>query len=291
LPTPTPFATDLHFPECPRWHDGALWLSDMWDHTVFRFDPDGTRHVVHRFPDDEDPGGLGWLPDGRMLVVGMLGRVLYRLEPGGGGGDGAVVHADLRSLAPHQVNDMIVGPDGSAYVTQFGHEMWGDHADMGPTVMIRVAPDGTVEIGADDLMIPNGVAVADDGKTLVVAESAAARLSRYSVRDGLLADRRQVPLTPAADMPFVAPDGICLDAEGGIWAADPLARRIVHLTDDTIDQEVPLDGFPLACVLGGEDRRTLFVCTNEVWSKPDRRPRPTGSVVTVRADVPGAGRP
>jgi sugar lactone lactonase YvrE len=283
---PTVFATDLHFPECPRWHDGALWLSDMWDHTVYRFEADGARHVVHRFPDDEDPGGLGWLPDGRMLVAGMLGRVVYRLEQGT-----AVVHADLRNLAPHQVNDMNVGPDGSAYVTQFGREMWDTKAGFGPTVMIRVAPDGAVEVGADDVMVPNGVAVADDGKTLVVAESAGARLSRYSVRDGLLSDRRQVPVTPAADMPFVAPDGICLDAEGGVWVADPLAKRVIHLSEDMIDQEIPLEDHPLACVLGGEDRRMLFICTNEVWSKHDRKDVPTGSVVSVRADVPGAGRP
>ena len=138
---------------------------------------------------------------------------------------------------------MIAGPDGSAYVTQFGREMWDTDTAFEPTVMIRVAPDGAVEVGADDLMVPNGVAVADDGKSLVVAESAAARLSRYSVRDGLLSDRVNVPLTPAADMPFVAPDGICLDAEGGIWAADPLARRVVHLSDDTIDQEIPLEDF------------------------------------------------
>jgi sugar lactone lactonase YvrE len=283
---PTVFATDLHFPECPRWHDGALWLSDMWDHTVYRFDADGSRHVVHRFPDDEDPGGLGWLPDGTMLVVGMLGRVLYRLEHGA-----AVVHADLRSLAPHQVNDMIVGPDGSAYVSQFGREMWDNDTAFEPTVLIRVTPDGAVEVGADDLMVPNGVAVADDGKSLVVAESAGARLSRYSVCDGVLSDRGPVPLTPAADMPFVAPDGICLDAEGGIWAADPLARRVIHLSEGTIDHEITLEDHPLACVLGGEDRRTLFICTNEVWSKHDRKDVPAGSVVTVRADVPGAGRP
>jgi sugar lactone lactonase YvrE len=283
---PTVFATDLHFPECPRWHDGALWLSDMWDHTVYRFDADGSRHVVHRFPDDEDPGGLGWLPDGTMLVVGMLGRVLYRLEHGA-----AVVHADLRSLAPHQVNDMIVGPDGSAYVSQFGREMWDNETAFEPTVLIRVTPDGAVEVGADDLMVPNGVAVADDGKSLVVAESAGARLSRYSVRDGVLSDRGPVPLTPAAHMPFVAPDGICLDAEGGLWTADPLARRVIHLSEGTIDHEITLADHPLACVLGGEDRRTLFICTNEAWSKHDRKDVPSGSVVTVRADVPGAGRP
>ena len=220
-----------------------------------------------------------------MLVVGMLGRVLYRLEQGT-----AVVHADLSSLAPHQVNDMIVGPDGSAYVTQFGHEMWDTDIDMEPTVMIRVAPDGAVEVGAEDLMVPNGVAVDDDGKSLIVAESAAARLSLSSVRHGLLSDREQVPLTPAAHMPFVAPDGICLVAAGGVRAGDPLARRVIHLSEDMIDQEVPLEDFPLACVLGGEDRRTLFVCTNKVWSKHDRQPNPTGSVVSIRSDVPGAGR-
>jgi sugar lactone lactonase YvrE len=216
----------------------------------------------------------------------MLGRVLYRLDHGA-----AVVHADLRSLAPHQVNDMIVGPDGSAYVTQFGREMWDTDTAFEPTVMIHVTPDGAVEVGADDLMVPNGVAVTGDGKSLVVAESAGAQLSRYSVRDGLLSDRGAVPLTPAAGMPFVAPDGICLDAESGIWAADPLARRVIHLSEGTIDQEIPLEDHPLACVLGGEDRRTLFICTNEVWSKHDRKDAPTGSVVTVRADVPGAGRP
>jgi sugar lactone lactonase YvrE len=107
----------------------------------------------------------------------------------------------------------------------------------------------------------------------------------------LLSDRRPVALTPAADMPFVAPDGICLDAEGGVWVADPLARRVVHVGEDTIDREIPLEDFPLACVLGGDDRRTLFVCTNRVWSKRDRQPTATGSVVRVRADVPGAGRP
>ena len=106
------FADDLHFPECPRWHDGSLWLSDMWGHAVYRFEVDGSRTLVHRFGDDEEPGGLGWLPDGRMLVVGMEGRVVYRLE----GGE-AVVHADLRNIAPFQLNDMVVAPDGTAYAT------------------------------------------------------------------------------------------------------------------------------------------------------------------------------
>ena len=172
--------------------------------------------------------------------------------------------------------------------------MWDDGAAFGPTVMIRVAPECAVEVGADDLMVPNGVAVADDGKSLVVAESAALSAQPlHRPTTGTLSDRGQVPLTPAADMPFVAPDGICLDAEGGVWArSDPLARRVIRLDGAAIDQEIPLKEVdPLACVLGGEDRRTLFICTNKVWLKHDRKDAPSGSVVAVRVDVPGNGRP
>jgi sugar lactone lactonase YvrE len=283
---PHVFATDLHFPECPRWHDGALWLSDIWGHTVYRFDDDGARHVVHRFPDDEEPSGLGWLPDGDMLVVGQLGRVVYRLHDGD-----AMIHADLRPFASHQVNDMIVGCDGTAYVSQFGREMWDLESPFGPTELLRVTPQGVVDVAGDDLMIPNGVAITDDGVTVVVAESAGGRLSRYSVRDGLLADRVQVPLPTATALGFVAPDGICLDAVGGVWAADPIAKRVIRVVDGAVDREIRFDHAALACVLGGDDRRTLYVCVNEVWSKHEQRPEPTGSLVTVRVDVPGAGRP
>jgi sugar lactone lactonase YvrE len=281
------FATDLHFPECPRWHEDALWLSDVWGHAVYRFDAaDGTRRVVHRFPDDEDPGGIGWLPDGQMLVVGQHGRVVYRLSEGT-----ALIHADLRSLASHQVNDMIVAPDGSAYVTQFGREMWDLESPFRPTEMLRVTRQGAVDVAADDLMIPNGVAISDDGGTLVVAESAGGQLSRYSVDDGVVSERVPVPLPPAADLGFVAPDGICLDAEGGVWVADPIAKRVFRVVDNTVVEVMIFDRAVLACVLGGDDRRTLFVCVNEVWSKREQRAEPTGSILTVRVDVPGTGRP
>ena len=287
------FATGLQLPECPRWHDGSLWLSDMWDHTVYRYDLDGARHVVHRFPDDEDPGGLGWLPDGRLLVAGMLQRVVYRVVDGN-----ATIHADLTELAPFEVNDMIVADDGTAYVTQFGFPFGAGAGDgtaghgPTPTTMIRVAPTGRIDAAADGLMVPNGVAITADGRSIVVAESGGGRLSVYAVRDGALVDRAEVALPISDDIAFATPDGICLDADGGVWVADPLNHRVVHLLrGGAMDEEVHFAKVPLACVLGGADRRTLFVCVSEVWSKAERRAEPTGDMMTLRCETPGAGRP
>jgi sugar lactone lactonase YvrE len=284
---PTSFASGLHLPECPRWHEGSLWLSDMWDHTVARYALDGTRQVVHRFRDDEEPGGLGWLPDGTLLVAGMLGRVVYKVVDGE-----ATVHADLSELAPHEVNDMVVADDGTAFVSQFGYPFArGPGGSVPTTTLIRVSTTGAVGSAADGLMVPNGVAIAADGRTMVVAESGAGRLSFYDVHDGVLRNRTEVAVPIPGDIPFATPDGICLDATGGVWVADPLNHRVVHLQDGAIDDEVAFEKHPLACVLGGDDRRTLFVCLSEVWSKADRRDEPTGEVMAFRTSTPGAGRP
>lgn len=279
------FAADLHFSECPRWHDGSLWLSDMWGHTVYRFEVDGSRQVVHRFGDDEDPGGLGWLPDGRLLVVGMEGRVVYRLE-----GAEVVVHADLRDLSPFQLNDMVVAPDGTAYVTQFGYDMWNRTA-VQPSPVIAVAPDGTATAASEPLVVPNGIAVLDD--ELVVAEAGGGQISRFRITAGGLTDRRVVPLPKKEGAAHVAPDGLCLDAGGGIWTADPVGQRVLHVTaDGAVDRALPVDdGFPVACVLGGPDRRTLYVCVGSTIVRANRPAEPSGRVLTFEADVPGAGRP
>ncbi|MDT3440754.1 MULTISPECIES: SMP-30/gluconolactonase/LRE family protein [unclassified Pseudofrankia] len=279
------FARDLEFVECPRWHDGALWLSDMWAHTVYRFDNAGGRTAVHRFPDDEDPGGIGWLPDGRMLVAGMEHSVVYRIEDGT-----AHPHADVSHLAPHGINDMIVATDGTAYVTQMGFPIGGTPTGQ-PTVLVRVSPDGEVSVAADQMLCPNGAAVTATGDTLVVAESAGRRLSRFSVKNGELVDRTHVPLTPKSGDALVAPDGICLDERGDVWVADPWGRRVLRVGPGGVDQQIPFEDIPLACVLGGDDRRTLFVCMNTVTFKRDRRAEPTGSIVQLRVEVPGAGRP
>jgi sugar lactone lactonase YvrE len=169
------FASGLHFAECPRWHQGQLWMSDIWGRTVYRFDIDGTRHSVQTF--DDDPGGLGWLPDGRLLVVGMERRVLYRVEP-----SGPVVHADLTPFAPWPCNDMITAEDGAAYVTQFGYDVWGGTTPVIPAPLLRVSRAGGVDVVAGDLLCPNGIALSADGRTLMVAEPAGSRITRFSVQ-------------------------------------------------------------------------------------------------------------
>jgi sugar lactone lactonase YvrE len=141
-------ADGLHMPECPRWHDEHLWFSDIRGDTVNRID-DGRVSVVHRFPDGEEPAGLGWLPNGDLLVAGMAKRLIYRVSEGR-----AAVHADVKPLAPHQINDMIVTSDGTAFVTQLGFDLDAAQPNPQPTVVIRVNPDGTVSTAADDLMVP-----------------------------------------------------------------------------------------------------------------------------------------
>jgi sugar lactone lactonase YvrE len=157
-------ASGLHMPECPRWHDEHLWFSDIRGDAVHRID-DGTVALVHQFPAGEEPAGLGWLPNGDLLVAGMAKRIIYRIANGR-----ATVHADLKPLAPHQINDMIVTSDGTAFVTQLGFDL-DAQPELRPTIVIRVDPDGTMGTAADDLMVPNGIAVDDTESTIVVAES------------------------------------------------------------------------------------------------------------------------
>jgi sugar lactone lactonase YvrE len=287
-PEPRLVLDGLHLPECPRWHDGALWVADIWGHQVLRVGDDGAAEVVHTFPDDEGPAGLGWLPDGRLLVVGMHGRVVYCVDAGG-----ASVHADLRELTPYPLNDMIVADDGTAYVSGFGWDVWGGgtYAD---NALVRVGPDGRAGTAAEGMMAPNGMALTADGRVLVVAEPGGGRLSRFTVTvDGSLTDRQLVPLPKASGADHVTPDGICLDAAGAVWAADPMGRRVIRvLPDGTVAAAIAVSsGYPLACVLGGADRRTLFIAIGAATRPQDRPAEPGGRLVALAADVPGAGRP
>lgn len=283
------FAEDLHLPECPRWHDGSLWISDMWGHTVLRFDGSGRRDVVCSFDDSEDPGGLGWLPDGQLLVVGMEGRRVYRV----GGGGTPTVHADLSPLAPGQCNDMIVRTDGTAYVSHFGYDFWGG-GEFRPASLLRVTPDGATDIVADDLLIPNGMALSPDESTLFVSECGRSNVLAFDIADdGALSGRRvRAAIAPAAGVTVAPPDGICLDAAGCLWAAEPIGRRVLRLDPEgRVVDEISFDHSPLAVVLGGEDRRTLFVCLAAEHHKPSRSGKPLGRIDTVVVDVPGAGAP
>jgi sugar lactone lactonase YvrE len=278
-------ADGLQLPECPRWHDEHLWFSDMRGHTVYRID-DGHVSVVHRFPVGEEPGGLGWLPNGDLLVAGMATRVIYRIS-----GGRAAVHADVKPLAPHQINDMIVTSEGTAFVTQLGFDLDAAQPEPRPTVLIRVDPGGTVHTADDDLMVPNGIAIDDTEATIVVAESGAARLTSYTHRDGVLFDRTTEPLAATTAFPFCAPDGLCLDAQGGRWIADSINKRVFRVQDGAITDEHHLGQFVLACALGDHDRRSLYVCVTDAWHKSDMTDQPTGRILRIRVAIPGVGRP
>jgi sugar lactone lactonase YvrE len=280
----------LYFGEGPRWHENALWFSDMHAHRVVRTALDGTAATVVEITHDE-PSGLGWLPDGRLLVVAMETQKLLRVEP-----DGRVMeHADLSALARGSINDMIVAADGTAYIGDMGiriHE--GGERKIGQT--FRVTPAGEVSCAADDLASPNGHILTDDGRTLIVAESGASRLTAFDVAaDGTLSNRRTyAELTPEKPGVSVAPpDGICLDAEGAVWVADPIGARVFRVREggEVTDSIGFDDVIPVACVLGGADRRTLLMCVAADWKRDVVRRAPTGRIDACDVTVPGVGRP
>jgi len=271
----------LTFPEAPRWHDGRLWFSDFYSHRVLAVDISGYMDVIVEVPGR--PSGLGWRPDGTMLIVSMLDRTLLRLD-----GKDLKVVADLSPLAPAPCNDMVVDAAGRAYVGNFGYDRHKGEP-MRATCLVRVDPVGTVTRAADDLLFPNGTVITPDGKTMIVAETQGHRLTAFDVgADGTLASRRV--FAQLEERCF--PDGICLDAEGAVWVADARNPRVLRVLDGgRIAQTVTTGDRPVfACMLGGDDRRTLFVLTN-TGSGPAMAEKRDGRIEAVRVDIPGAGLP
>jgi sugar lactone lactonase YvrE len=271
----------LVFGEGPRWRDGRLWLSDMHAGFVLALDSKGRAETIARVP--ARPSGLGWLPDGRLLVVSMHDRKLLRLDPGG-----LVVHADLAPLVSGDPNDMVVDDRGRAYVGNFGYDMLGGGRPA-PANLVLVAPDGSARVVAEDLSFPNGTVITEDRRTLVVAESFGARLTAFRIApDGSLAERRLF-----ADLGGRTPDGICIDAEGCVWASCFGQDEFVRVRDGgEIVERVDVAGRrAVACALGGEGRLTLFLLTAETSIEDLAQSKSRAKVETVRVDVPGAGIP
>ena len=271
----------LTFPEGPRWHDGRLWFSDFYTHRVLAVSPGGTVETILEIP--QRPSGLGWTPDGALLVVSMLDRRVLRVENGA-----TRVLADLSAVATGPCNDMVVDGRGRAYVGNFGYDR---HKDEPPrtTCLARVDPDGRVTRAAEDLFFPNGTVITPDGRTMIVGETQGHRLTAFDVApDGTLSNRRVWAQFEDA----VFPDGICLDAEGAIWVSDARGSALLRVREGgKIDGTVSTGSrYAFACMLGGADRRTLFVCTS-TGSGPGMADKRDGAIETVRVDVPGAGLP
>ncbi len=277
---PTLFCDGLAFPESPRWRGNKLWFSDMYACQVMTIDLEGRLELVCNVP--QQPSGLGWGPDGRMLVVSMLDRRLLCLQP-----EGLRLFADLSDLAPSYCNDMVVDQQGRAYVGNFGFNFLEKQGPK-PTVLILVTTDGQKKVVADDLLFPNGTIITPDGSELIIAESYAARLTAFSISpDGSLNNRHIW-----AELPGATPDGICLDSEGAIWIASPGTSEVLRIREGgRVTHRIPVEIQPVACMLGGWDRKTLFILEAPII-KPERgRARKRGRIEIVEVQIPGAGLP
>jgi sugar lactone lactonase YvrE len=265
--------------EAPRWHDGRLYFSDWTAGEVIAVDSAGHSEVVARVT--SLPLCSAWLPDGRLLLVSSADGLLLRREPDGS----LVTHAELEGPG---WNDIVVDGRGNAYVNTVGFDMMAGEA-VRPGHVVLAATDGTVRRVAEDLAFPNGMAVTADNATLVVAESHGERLTAFDIGgDGGLSGRRTF-----ADLGDDPPDGICLDTEDAVWYATVPGRRCVRVADGgRVLQTIYFDRGCFACVLGGPDRRTLFVTAAE-WRPdlPELVPAGSGQVCTARVTVPGAGWP
>ena len=285
-----PLLSGLGLPEGPRWRDDRLWFSDLYKRRVMTVDLSGCAHVVAEF--DDRPSGLGFLPDGTPIVVLMRTRRVMRILEGG-----AELHADLSNMPGDHLNDMIVDETGRAYVGV--RRAPATHAD--PSIatelpdavdaIVMVDVDGSVEVVAEDLITPNGLAITGDGERLVVAETRGRRITSFSISrpDGRLSDRSLIASTGDA-----LPDGLCLDAEGGVWFGAPNRHACVHITSsgtpnlmvDCKEKQV------MACTRGGRGRKLLFLMTAVATWDGHARGEADGSIYYLEVAGPeGWGRP
>ena len=283
--------------EAPRWHDGRLWVSDFYTHQVIAADMDGRVETIAMVAGQ--PSGMGWLPDGRLLVVSMRDRKLLRREPDGS----LVVHADLTRIAGGPVNDMVVDARGRAYVGNFGFDLMGG-APLETARLALVDPDGRVSVAAENLYFPNAMMITPDGRTLIVNETFGNRISAFDIKaDGTLGPRQDWacfgPLPQGRELAEVfpqakvAPDGGALDAEGAVWIADAIGNRVLRVAEGgrVLDEISTGKQGVFACMLGGPDRRTLFLCVAPDFHEHQRTNAREAAIWTVAVDVPGAGLP
>jgi sugar lactone lactonase YvrE len=284
----TVLADGFTFTEGPRWHDGRLWFSDMHAHTVMAVGLDG---AVEEIVDVAGkPSGLGWLPDGRLLIVSMEDRRLLRLDEGPDGAPVLTEVADLSAIATWHCNDMVVDALGRAYIGNFGFDFSQDPGNPRPAALARVDPDGTATVAAEDLLFPNGTVITPDGRTLIVGESYGRCLTAFDIApDGSLSGRRTW-----ATLRRAAPDGICLDAEGAIWVASPIGHELLRVREGgEIAGRIAMEGErqAIACMLGGPDRRTLFVCTTLAIDAEPAVALRSSRIEMTAVEVAGAGLP
>jgi sugar lactone lactonase YvrE len=274
-----PAIGQLAFPECPRWHAGAWWFSDMHGQRVYRVRGDHTLETVLQL--DDRPAGLAFSGDS-MYVVSMTKRALLEVR------NGAIVRRiELGGHAPSHCNDMVMDQRQRAYIGNFGFDFEA-HEAARATCLLMVQADGRISAVAHDLMFPNGTVLSEDGSTLIVAESYGNRLTSFAVADdGSLSGRETF-----ASFDKRTPDGICLDAAGAVWMASPPTREVLRVEKGgRVTHVIKTPVHALACMLGGDDGRTLFICSAPLARPEKTRAARAGRIDMVQVDVPHAGRP
>jgi sugar lactone lactonase YvrE len=269
----TPLAKGFCFGEGPRWFEGLLWFSDMLGEAVHTVNLHGDLTTLALA--GHAPAGLGFRPDGTLLIASTERRVVLTYD-----GDSVETLVDLSDLVPASIGDMVIDDHGRAYV---GSQAFEDG------VIARVDPDAGVKVVAEDLDFPNGMVITPDGSTLVVAESVGRRLTAFTLgSDGSLSDRRV--FAEGLDGP---PDGITLDAEGGVWAAMTLASQFERITEGgRVTDRIEIgERAAIACTLGGPERRTLFLLSSTAAYPQRLAGTRLSRLDTVTVDIPGAGLP
>ena len=276
----------LTFTEGPRWRDGRLYFSDFFTHRVLAVDTKGNMETIVETP--QQPSGLGWSPDGSMLIVSMNDQKLLSFS----NGELSEV-ADLSQLATHFCNDMVVDKKGNAYVGNFGFDLHAGEP-IKPTNLILVRPEEKPCVVAENVFFPNGTVITPDDKTLIVGETFASCLTAFDINeDGTLANRRVwADLRSIEEGYTPVPDGICLDAEGAIWVASPSTNDVIRVQEGgALLDKVEVDRGAFACMLGGENGNTLFISTANDSTEETCLKERSARIEVIDVDVPRAGLP
>jgi sugar lactone lactonase YvrE len=291
-------AEGFRFPECPRWHDGRLYFSDFYGKTVYVVGDDEV--AVALCAVENRPGGLGFTTDGQLLIASQADRRILRLTE-----DGRLVHAaDVSAMSKPPLNDMLVDYRGRAYIGTIGSDIRVGEPIVGCELLL-VDTDGSVSVIADDLILPNGIALSQDGKSLYVSESFGFAIWQFDVDEaGRVSNRREfVRFRERLPRPTmeglvatgaIIPDGICLDEEGALWVGSPAGGGALRIKDGEIVDRVDTGELvAVAPVLGGPDRRTLYLCAGpkHLGELKHAGEAAESFILACEVDVAGAGLP
>lgn len=277
----TQLADGLTWPEAPRWRDGKLWLSDVHAFRLVRIDESDSIETVAAVPGR--PSGMGFMPDGRLLLATAVERCLQWVNP-----DGSLSLAcDLRAMTQSYLNDMVVDARGRAWVGDTGFVFGSGEPERPGALLVFDEAEG-VRIAASDIRFPNGIAITPDGGTLYLAETFGDCITAFDIGDdGVLRNRRRHAALESS------PDGLCLDADGHLWAPLLTKGEFHRISPDgQVVERIAFAGHrAIACTLGGTDRRTLYLCVSRIDDTDPKTPVRHGAVHACRVEVAGAGLP